>query len=256
MALPLHFQSYGAGPPVVILHGLFGSLNNWHTLAGRLGEHFLVLTIDQRNHGRSPHSEEFTFQAMAGDLFRFLEDRGLARASILGHSMGGKTAMEFAFRHPQMVEKLIVVDIAPRAYQPGHDEILDAMAALDLSSYSNRAEINRALDSRIPDLRVRQFILTNLKRYAGGHYTWRINLDVLRRKYGEVTKAQTSDAPFPGPTLFLRGELSPYVGDEDLPAIHRLFPAASVCAISGAGHWVHADKPEEFFRVILHFLGA
>ena len=253
MALALHYKSYGAGRPLIILHGLFGSSNNWHTLSGELGEHFLVYAVDQRNHGQSPHSEEFTYQAMAEDLERFLADRGLERTSILGHSMGGKTAMEFALRSPWRVEKLIVVDIAPRAYDRGHDEILEAMVSLDLGSYTSRDAIDRALQSRIPDERVRQFILTNLKRLAGGHYVWKINLEVLRAKYDEVTKAQDSALPFPGPALFIRGD-SDYIRDADRAGISRLFPRAVVRSITGAGHWVHADAPEEFFRVVREFL--
>ncbi len=252
----LHYESHGHGRPLIVLHGLFGSLNNWRTVAGRLGEKFRVFAVDQRNHGSSPHSEEFSLPAMAEDLRRFLADHGLARASILGHSMGGKVAMEFAFRYPERVEKLIVVDISPRAYAAGHDEILDAMASLDLSLYSTRAEIERALEGRIPEERVRQFILTNLKRFAGGRYAWRINLEVLGRKYGEISKSQTSAVPFRGPTLFLRGEHSTYIHPEDLADLTRLFPAATVRTVHGAGHWVHADRPEEFVRVVLEFLQA
>jgi len=239
---------------LIILHGLFGSSNNWHTLSGRLGDHFLVYAVDQRNHGQSPHSEEFTYGAMAVDLERFLADRGLERTSILGHSMGGKTAMEFALRFPQNVEKLIVVDIAPRAYGRSHDEILDAMVSLDLASYKSREAIDGALQNRIPDERVRQFILTNLKRLAGGHYVWKVNLDVLRAKHEEVTKAQVSAHPFPGPALFIRGGKSDYVREADRAGISRLFPRAVVRSITGAGHWVHADAPEEFFRVVREFL--
>jgi pimeloyl-ACP methyl ester carboxylesterase len=253
MALALHYKVYGAGPPLIILHGLFGSSNNWHTLSGQLGEHFLVYAVDQRNHGQSPHSEEFTYGAMAEDLERFLADRGLGRSSILGHSMGGKTAMEFALRFPQKVEKLIVVDIAPRAYGRSHDEILGAMVSLDLASYKSREAIDGALQNRIPDERVRQFILTNLKRLSGGHYVWKINLEVLRAKYDEVTKTQVSVVPFPGPVLFIRGD-SDYIREDDRALISRLFPHATLRSIPGAGHWVHADAPEEFFRVVLEFL--
>lgn len=254
--MELYYQSFGAGPPLIILHGLFGSSNNWRTFAEHAGERFRVFAVDQRNHGSSPHSEEFSLPAMAEDLRRFLAGQGLSKASVLGHSMGGKTAMEFALRYPQSVDRLIIVDIAPREYPPAHDEILETMAALDLSAYSNRAAIENALAQRLPDTRVRQFVLTNLKRRAGGRYEWRVNLDVLRKKHGEVTKAQRSDTPFPGPALFIRGELSPYVREEDLPGIRRLFPAALVRVIPGAGHWVHADRPGEFLRVVLEFLGS
>jgi pimeloyl-ACP methyl ester carboxylesterase len=191
---------------------------------------------------------------MVEDLRQFLHDRGLTRAALLGHSMGGKSAMEFALQYPNAVEKLVVVDIAPRAYPPGHNEILDAMGSLDLSAYSSRAEIEKALTPSLSDLRVRQFVLTNLKSFGGGRYAWRINLDVLRSKYDEVIKAQSSEVPFRGPTLFIRGENSDSIRDEDVPALLLLFPSASVRTIPGAGHWVHADAPEELLRLVVEFL--
>lgn len=252
--MKLHFRSYGSGRPLIILHGLFGSLNNWHTLAGRLAEGRLVLSVDLRNHGDSPHSEEFSFQAMAEDLREFMDDRGLTRASLLGHSMGGKTAMEFALRYPSAVEGLVVIDIAPRAYPPGHDEILDAMASLDLSAYASRSAIEKALEPLISDLRVRQFVLTNLRRVEEGRYNWKINLSSLRSNYAEIIKAQNSETPFRGPTLFIRGGNSYYIRPEDVTSLLELFPSATVSTISGAGHWVHADAPEKLLPLVEEFL--
>jgi len=252
--MKLHFRSYGSGRPLIILHGLFGSLNNWHTLAGRLAEGRLVLSVDLRNHGDSPHSEEFSFKAMAEDLREFMDDRGLTRASLLGHSMGGKTAMEFALRYPSAVEGLVVIDIAPRAYLPGHDEILDAMASLDLWAYASRSAIEKALEPLISDLRVRQFVLTNLRRVEEGRYNWKINLSGLRSNYAEVVKAQNSETPFRGPTLFIRGGNSNYIRPEDATSLLELFPSATVSTISGAGHWVHADAPEKLLPLVEEFL--
>jgi pimeloyl-ACP methyl ester carboxylesterase len=219
-----------------------------------LAEGRLVLSVDQRNHGDSPHSDEFSFQTMAEDLRELMDDRGLARASLLGHSMGGKTAMEFALRYPNAVDGLVVIDIAPRAYPPGHDAILDAMTSLDLSAYASRSAIEKALEPLISDLRVRQFVLTNLRRVGEGRYDWKLNLKGLRSNYAEVIKAQNSEIPFRGPTLFIRGGNSNYIRPEDVASLLRLFPAATIDTVPGAGHWVHADAPAELLRLVGDFL--
>lgn len=254
--MKLHYRSYGSGEPLIILHGLFGSLNNWHTLAGRLGEHFHVLPVDLRNHGQSPHSEATSYALMADDLLEFMHVHGVTAAHLLGHSMGGKTAMEFALRHPGMVDRLVVVDIAPRAYKSAQEEIMTAMESVDLSRYRTRGEIERALEENIPDIRVRQFILTNLKRRVGGLYEWKINLAALRASSSEIGKPQESENPFHRPTLFLAGGNSMYIRPGDHSSILRLFPNASFRTIQGAGHWVHAEAPEEFLRIVLDFLST
>jgi len=250
----LHHKSYGAGRPLVILHGLFGSLNNWQTLAKRLGEHFNVFTVDLRNHGHSPHSSVFTYEAMAEDVRDLLLGDGLSPASLIGHSMGGKAAMQLALNFPDLVDRLVVVDIAPKQYPPAHDGLMDAMGALDLEAYTTREEIDRALAGRVPATAVRQFLLTNLRRDETGVYRWKINFEVIRANSGELNRAQTADMPFEKPALFLSGERSSSITPGDHPAIMRLFPRARFQAINAAGHWVHVDAPDEFLRVVLGFL--
>jgi pimeloyl-ACP methyl ester carboxylesterase len=252
--MKLHYRSYGSGEPLIILHGLFGSLNNWHTLAGKLGVHFHVFSVDQRNHGESPHTDALSYALMAADLLEFMHLHRIAAAHLLGHSMGGKTAMEFALQHPEMVDRLVVVDIAPRAYKTAQEEIMSAMESVDLSRYRTRGEIERALEVDVPESRVRQFILTNLKRRVSGLYEWKINLPALRASSSEIGKPQESDNPFPRPALFLEGGKSAYILPEDHSLILRLFPEASFRTIQGAGHWIHAEAPEEFLRIVLSFL--
>jgi esterase len=252
--MKLHFETMGTGRPVVLLHGLFGSLNNWRTLGARLGASFQVFILDQRNHGLSEHSTEFSYGAMAEDLLEFLDDRGLASASLVGHSMGGKTAMTFAIRHPERMERLVVVDISPNRSPSNHDGILEAMTSLDLTRYRTRSEIEEALEGPIPDPRLRQFLLTNLKRLVGGRYVWRIDLDVIRGRLEDLNGHLEGEGTFGGPVLVLAGERSGYVLPDDLPAIRSRFPSAVVDVIPGAGHWVHADAPEEFLRRVTAFL--
>jgi esterase len=250
----LHFRQYGAGPPLIILHGLLGSLNNWHSLAGKLSEHFCVYTVDQRNHGGSPHSDVFTYSAMTDDLEEFMVSGEIQRAHFLGHSMGGKTAMHMALTRHERVDRLIVVDVAPRAYEGSHDELMDAMEMVDLSAYASREEIDGVLSFQVPDRAVRQFLLTNLKRGEKGDLRWKVNLRALQVNLPHILGAQTEGHPFLGQALFLAGERSGYVTDQDMREIPRLFPKASFHTIKGAGHWVHADAPEEFLAAVLRFL--
>ena len=251
----LHYRDYGSGEPLVILHGFLGSLNNWHSLGRTLGEHFHVYTVDARNHGGSPHADAFNYAVMASDLREFLAEHGITRPTVLGHSMGGKTAMEAALSSPDLFLRLIVVDIAPKPYTGWHDEILEAMLALDIDSYASRDEIESVLAFQIPNLAVRQFLLTNLKRDESGRFRWKVNLQVLRKNYEEILRGQSGPGVYRGPSLFLSGERSNHLTAVDHPAILRLFPGAVFREIPGAGHWVHADAPEEFLRAVLEFTG-
>ncbi|MBI3798478.1 MAG: alpha/beta fold hydrolase, partial [Deltaproteobacteria bacterium] len=174
--MPLHFESSGHGHPLLILHGLFGSLENWRTLSKVLSQSFQVFALDQRNHGHSPHSEVFNYRVMTEDLKEFLQHQGLSAIHLLGHSMGGKTAMQFALTYPEDVDKLIVVDIAPKAYPPGHDDIFAALFSLPVQDFRSRQEADAALAQHLPDLALRQFLLKNLEREATGGFHWRINL--------------------------------------------------------------------------------
>jgi esterase len=252
----LFFRTQGRGEPVIILHGLFGSLNNWSTLGKKLGEEHTVYLVDQRNHGRSPHDKVHTYKAMAEDLLEFYREQGLSSASLIGHSMGGKTAMEFALAHPDAVRRLVVVDMPPRATEARHDDILEALTSLQLAQFSSRESIDEALKERLPDQAVRQFLLTNLKREENGRYSWKMNLDALRTNYNEINRGIENGRRFNGPVLFLKGGRSRYLTDKDTPAIKALFPKAKFQSIPGAGHWVHAEAPDEFLRIVREFISS
>lgn len=255
--MQLNFERHGdaAGAALVILHGLFGSLDNWHNLSRQWGGHYNVFALDLRNHGRSPHSEEFNYRVIGEDLIEFLASQGLERANFLGHSLGGKAAMHFALAHPERVGKLIVVDIAPRAYPPSHVPLFEAMLALDLGAFHERSEMDRALAAKTPDAAVRQFLLKNVTRDEHGAFRWKLNLPVIYRNYGNLNGAIESERTFDGPALFVRGGKSDYIRDEDLPAIKWLFPNTRVETIAKAGHWVNADAPKELFELVAGFLG-
>lgn len=254
--MQLHFKQLGGGRPLVLLHGLFGSLDNWLGVAPKLAESFTLFLLDQRNHGHSPHSTEMNYSVMARDVAEFLDFHGLDRANLLGHSMGGKTAMQFAFDFPRRVEKLVVADMAPRAYPPDHDRIFKALLSLDLKQFQSRRQMEEVLAPDIPDLTLRRFLLKNIKSVhsPSSHFEWRIPLDALYRNYPNIYGSIDSPAGFSGPTLFLRGEKSHYLTESDLPQIRALFPQMTLQTMAGAGHWIHADAPAEFVRKVVSFL--
>ena len=252
--MELNFKTMGRGEPVIILHGLFGTLDNWQTIAKHLSEHFSVYIVDQRNHGRSPHAAHMDYPALAEDLRHFMERHWMYKAHLIGHSMGGKTVMEFALEHPDMTDKLVVVDIAPKAYPGGHEDIFKALFAVDLDAIQSRQEAEEILSQYIEDAGTKQFLLKNLSRKKEGTFEWKMNLPVLHQYYQEILAPPTAQTPFEGETLFIRGGRSPYVLDSDLPAIHGLFPAAQLETIANAGHWVHADAPAELLQKVYTFL--
>jgi esterase len=219
-----------------------------------LAEKYHVFTLDQRNHGQSPHSAEMDYSLMAADVEEFFVARGLEDAFVIGHSMGGKTAMHLALQFPHRVRKLVVSDMAPRAYAPAHDKIFSALLALDLSRFQNRTQIEEALAPDIPDQVIRRFLLKNLGRALSGGFFWRINLPDIAANYGRLREPLSGAGPFTGPVLFVRGGKSNYVRPEDEPLIHEWFPAARVETIAEAGHWIHADRPEEFLTMVMEFL--
>lgn len=251
----LHFQEYGAGEPLVILHGLLGSLDNWHTLSRTFSRSFRVLAVDQRNHGQSPHSDLFTYEAMAEDLTELLDHLNIPSAHVLGHSMGGKTAMQFALSNPSRVKTLTVVDMAPREYPRLHDELLDALASVNLATAVSRKEVDEELSKNVPDFAVRQFLLKNLARDSAGSFMWKANLQVIRSSYDEIAREIKSELPFTGPALFVKSDRGSYVLDSDVPMIKRLFPHAQIVRID-AGHWIHADAPMVFAETVRSFLRA
>lgn len=254
--MELNFKTLGQGDPVIILHGLFGTLDNWQTIAKSLAELFTVVLVDQRNHGRSPHAPEFNYPILAEDLRDFMHQQWIHKAHILGHSMGGKTAMQFALDFPDMVNRLIVVDIAPHAYQGGHQEIFEALFSVKLDQLSDRKEADEQLASKIDEMGVRQFLLKNLTRQKNGGYQWKMNLPVLFERYPDILAAIVSNRTFDGPALFLRGEKSRYIQEEHLPEIESLFPHFKLETIKGAGHWVHADQPDALLAQLTDFLSV
>jgi esterase len=252
--IQLAHHSFGSGPPLIILHGLFGCKDNWRYLARQLARHFRVITLDQRNHGQSPHCEEFGYQAMADDLLAFLDSQNLHQVHLLGHSMGGKTAMQFAACYPQRLTRLIIEDISPIAYSPRHLEIFAALDQLPLNQLASRSEADRLLQATVPDLSVRQFLLKNLQREPGGGLAWRFNLPVLKKHYPNLISTLDFTLPIKVPTLFLRGGLSDYLPPALPLEITRAFQEVKLQTIEGAGHWVHAEQPQAFLQAINDFL--
>jgi len=253
--MELNYKTFGQGPPLIILHGLFGTLDNWQTLAKRFAEHFSVYIVDQRNHGKSPHDAEMSYPLLAEDLRHFMESKWMFKAHIMGHSMGGKAAMQFALQFPDFVDHLVVVDMHPGANKGGHEVIFDAMLSLDLKKLKNRKEADQLLEEKIPDFGVRQFLLKNLSRdKESGSYRWKMNLKVLHEHYSAILAAVGGEDVFDGPALFIKGGESDYIQEDQWPAVLQPFPNAVLQTVRGAGHWVHADAPKELEDIVLAFL--
>lgn len=251
--MQLNFKKVGEGEPLIILHGLFGSLDNWMTLAKKLGENFEVFIIDARNHGQSPHSSEFNYDVMADDLYAFLMQHNIVNPIVLGHSMGGKTAMQFAVNYPNKLAKLIVVDIAPKAYPVHHRIILDGMLSLNFEVIKTRKEADKQLSKYIDDFSVRQFLLKNLYWIEKGKLAWRFNLPVINQNIEIIGQGLENINPFEKPTLFIRGEKSNYITLNDFESIKKIFPNSEIKTLE-SGHWVHAEKPKEFLQMLVSFL--
>ena len=253
--MKLNFQRLGQGEPLVILHGLFGTLENWGTAAKALAECFDVIAVDLRNHGKSPHAPEMNYPIMADDVIELLNDLGLSSVRLMGHSMGGKVAMQIALNHPERIHKLLVVDIAPVEYEHHHKDVFKGLHAVDLSAIKSRNEAETALSAYISEPSVRAFLLKNLYRTPEKTFAWRMNLATLDAEYQHISKAPAG-VPFNGPTLFIKGANSHYITAEYRDAILALFPHATYKIIQGAGHWPHAEKPEIFTKLVLNYLGA
>lgn len=254
--MKLFFRQTGdTGPAIVIVHGLFGSSDNWLTISktvAALG--YRVFSIDQRNHGQSPRSNDQDYTSMAGDLHEFLVDQQLENPVLIGHSMGGKTVMQYAMDYPDGFDKLVVVDIAPKFYPIHHAEIIRGLNAIDLLGITSRNEADAVLSRYEPIVPVRQFLLKNLYRNAQGQFDWRLNLPVIERELHGIGDELTNPSIVHKPTLFIRGSESPYIVDEDIPTINRIFPAARIETIQDAGHWVQAEKPVEFVETLMKFI--
>lgn len=254
--MKLFFRQAGdSGPAIVILHGIFGSSDNWLTISKTIAARgFRVFALDQRNHGHSPRADDQSYVSMAADLREFLIDQQLDRPIVVGHSMGGKTVMQYAMDFPGTFAKLVVVDIAPKFYPIHHGDLIRGMRAIDLINLVNRNEADALLSRYESSATVRQFLLKNLYRNEQGQFDWRINLPVIEREMHGIGDELTATRPVTEPTLFIRGSESPYILDEDLATIKRLFPNARIETIPGAGHWVQAEKPVEFMDVFMKFL--
>ena len=267
--MKLYYREFGSGFPLIILHGLYGSSDNWFSYGRELSNQYHVFLVDQRNHGQSPHSNDFNFRLMRDDLSEFFEDRKIGKGILIGHSMGGKTAMYFAATFPEKVEKLVIVDIAPKSYKAlpesisqvkGHKQIIAALSGLELSRYHTREEIDKALSSDISHPRVRQFLLKNLKRDNSGGFSWTLNLRSIAENFDQIFDVCDDDlAVLAGsapsmPVLFVKGELSNYILKSDYEKIRGIFPQSEIKVIPGAGHWLHAEKPESFMKILTDFL--
>ncbi|MBI4524034.1 MAG: alpha/beta fold hydrolase [Deltaproteobacteria bacterium] len=252
--MQLHHEVQGEGRPLIIIHGLFGSLENWRTQSKNLSRFFRVYTLDLRNHGKSPHSDVFSYPAMAEDLRDFLAAQELPSAFIMGHSMGGKVAIQFGMDHPDKVDKLVIVDVALKTYRPEYKPILGALLSLDLREFHTRADVDSALQEKIPEGRLRRFLLKSLARAPEGGFRWRINLNAIYKNDGELSKAVEQKRRFAKPACFIKAGRSNYLDKEDVAAIKKAFPKAEVITVPDAGHWIHVDAPEEFTRIVVDFL--
>jgi esterase len=252
--MQLHFKQLGHGEPLVLLHGLFGSGDNWFGVAPKLAEKFHVFAPDLRNHGHSPHHAEMDYPLMAGDVEKFFGAQKIESAHVIGHSMGGKVAMQFALNFPARVKKLVVVEMAPRAYGRTHDKIFAALLALNLASFQTRQQIEDALAPEIPSLNLRRFLLKNLGRDDHGKFVWKMNLRGVAENYSQLGEVLSAQSHFDKQALFIRGGKSDYISAADESEIRRQFPASQIQTIAAANHWVHADAPEEFLRLVLDFL--
>lgn len=255
--MKLFYRNYGTGQPLIILHGIFGISDNWVSFARQIAQHYKVFIPDQRNHGHSPHNQAFNFFALCDDLREFIEDHNIKNPIILGHSMGGKVTMRFALENPEIPRALIIADISLRKYPRRHHhlDMIDAMLSVDLQSAQTREEIEEWLIPRIKEDRVRQFAMKNLyRRERGGHFAWRLNLEAINLGMEEIIEPVSSSTIFKKPALFVRGGNSDYVKYEDFDQIYRNFPNANIKTIESAGHWLHADKPSEFYQVVKEFL--
>ncbi len=247
--MKLNYRESGSGQPMIIMHGIFGSSDNWLPQAKMFSSKYRVFCLDLRNHGQSPHDESFDYPAMVDDLVGFIGDHDLGDPVVIGHSMGGKVAMNFAVASPEKLARLIVVDIAPRAYNLEHYVIIEGLKAIPIDSITTRQEADEALSAFVPEPEVRQFLLKNLQRKSEGGFSWKLNLPVIDRNLSKIGLELQYQGTFEKPTLFVRGARSPYIRDEDEQAIRGYFPHAVMESLD-TGHWVQAEKPRAFVELV------
>lgn len=255
----LFFRNFGSGKPLIIIHGLFGSSDNWMPFGKKFAENgFEVFAIDLRNHGRSPHSDEFSYSILKDDINNFLIHHNIKKPDIIGHSLGGKLTMDFALSYPDLLNKIIIVDISLRKYFPTSQQslLVESMKSLHPENFKTLKEIDNKLSEKIPEKSIRNFIIKNLYKNEKQSFSWKINLEVLLKNSGEMLMDFNNKNTFKKPSLFIRGGNSDYISEEDIPKLKYHFPNYRFITIEGATHWVHADKPREFIETVLGFLGS
>ena len=251
--MTLHHQIQGDGAPLMILHGLFGSSDNWRSIASQLSQERQVISVDLPNHGQSPHTDNVAYQDMADDVAVLIQELGLKNVDMLGHSIGGKVAMTIATSYPDKIKSLIIVDMAPKSYPDRHSDIFDALLAVDISTLTKRSEADGILAKTIPNKAIRQFLLINLIK-RNEKLKWQLNLTVLAQHYSALLKAVGEGTTVKQPSLFIRGALSDYIEDRDVKLIKQQFLSAEVVTIENAGHWIHAERPDVFLSTVHAFL--
>lgn len=251
----LHYTQSGSGEPLIILHGLFGSGKNWQSLARIFAENFEVYTLDLRNHGQSFHHSDFDYELIVEDVYRLLGHLGIVQCQVIGHSMGGKTAMLLALRYSTLVSKLVVADIAPVSYAHDYDHLIEPILSLDLDQYEYRASIDQALQKDIPEAPLRAFLLQNLAR-VGEQWSWKVNWKAIKQNIDKITgfPALSQNWQVECPTLFIRGENSNYIGQTEERLIADHFTPVEIKTLAQAGHWLHAEQPQAFAELVLDFL--
>lgn len=255
--MKLNYKIIGSGEPVIILHGLFGMLDNWLTIAKNIQDQYQCILVDLRNHGKSPHDDEMNYQIMAEDVEELMHDLNIKEAALIGHSMGGKVAMQLALSFPEAVTKLIVVDISPRQYPRHHDDVIKAIQSIDPGKIKHRSDAETSFRKHLGnDDATVQFLLKNLGRHIEGGFEWKANMPALIANYDILMQSIQSDSTFDKRTLFIRGETSNSIREEDWDQTRSFFPNAVLITIPGAGHWVHADAPKAITEAILTFLSA
>ncbi len=267
--MKLNFKKLGEGPALIIVHGLYGSLDNWLTIAKELAQNFEIFLIDQRNHGNSPHSNSHNYSDLKNDLLEFMDDQNIEKAVLLGHSMGGKTVMFFAIDYPERVNSLVVVDIAPKNYSKisdytpqtiNHEHLISIIQDIDLNAFKSRTEINQELTKQIKSEKVRQFLLKNLKRNEDKNFAWKLNISTIKTYLPEIMDGIDENSFRKGrgitgfPVLFIKGEESNYICDNDHKLIRTIFPYAEITNIPKAGHWVHAEQANLLVKTVNYFI--
>ncbi|PID89584.1 MAG: alpha/beta hydrolase [Bacteroidia bacterium] len=267
--MELFFRKLGSGYPLIILHGLYGSSDNWIQIGKKLAEYFEVYLVDQRNHGKSPHHEQHNYNVLVEDLYDFIKQNNIGKAVLIGHSMGGKTVMNFATKYPHLIGKMVVVDISPRTYrnctkykhvETEHHKIIEALESIDLQKYTKRSDILQDLSGKLDSLELRQFLLKNVKRSQDKKFYWGINLQAIKANLCEIfsgieiSRFENNKGISAFPALFVKGANSAYINEADKADIKTIFPFAKIQTLKDCGHWLHAEKPEEFIKLILDFV--